>query len=166
MDGDEKQTARPKYRDPDWLRRQYVECGRTLRDIAAECDVHKSTIRRWLDKHDIPARDPNCAGHGVCCTIDSDGYQRVRVGDRTVGVHQLIALLKGTPPDLVFGVGGDYSVAAHHANGCPLDNRPCNIQPMEWLCHCTMHGHHDLDEFDVNAHCPLPPSYTNDTRYT
>lgn len=166
MSGCEKQPSRPKYRDAEWLRRQYVDFGRTLRDIAAECGVHKETVRQWLHRHEIPVRGRGYhSGHGVSCNIGNDGYHRVHVDGTTVGIHQLIALLKGTPPELVFGVGGDCSVAAHHANGCSLDNRPENIQPMEWMCHCTMHGRpENLDEFDVNAYCPLPPSYTNDTR--
>ncbi|WP_211311397.1 helix-turn-helix domain-containing protein [Halarchaeum salinum] len=34
------------YRDADWLRKQYVERGRTQREIADACDVTPRTIRR------------------------------------------------------------------------------------------------------------------------
>ena len=40
--------APPEYRDQAWLNEQYNVLGRTLADIAAECDVTTHTIRKWL----------------------------------------------------------------------------------------------------------------------
>jgi len=42
-----------RYRDADFLRTQYVEDGKSSNDIAELCGTSPSTIRRWLDRHDI-----------------------------------------------------------------------------------------------------------------
>lgn len=159
------ENADANYRDSDWLRQEYVANHRSITEIATECDVDPSTIRRWLDVHDIPTRDPPHEGEdGVCCYITANDYHLVCVGDKTVGLHQLLALLKGTPAELVFGTGGN-TVACHHANGCSLDNRLENIQPMDWATHSALHrraeGPPDAEAAAaVNAHCPLPTRFT------
>ena len=48
--------SEPKYRDEEWLREQYVEKERTLRDIAEECACSWNTVGRWLKKRDIETR--------------------------------------------------------------------------------------------------------------
>lgn len=45
-----------KYRDEDWLREQYVEKRRSIRDIASGCVCSATTVRRWLEKHGIETR--------------------------------------------------------------------------------------------------------------
>lgn len=45
-----------KYHDKDWLKRKYLNEGKETTEIAKICDVSSETIRRWLDKHDIPRR--------------------------------------------------------------------------------------------------------------
>jgi len=45
---------KPKYRDKDWLHRQYVERGRSITDIADELGVDHTTISKWRRKLDIP----------------------------------------------------------------------------------------------------------------
>jgi transposase-like protein len=42
-----------RYYDGDWLEEQYVNQGRTVPEIAAECGVSRATIRKWMDRHDI-----------------------------------------------------------------------------------------------------------------
>ena len=42
--------------DPNWLRREYVENGRTYRDIANEIGCGRQTVCRALDRHGILAR--------------------------------------------------------------------------------------------------------------
>lgn len=151
-----------KYRDEDWLRREYIDHQRSTYVIAEECNVSPSTIQRWLSVYNIPIRDPPREREdGVCCYITDNNYHLVCIGDKTVSIHQLVALLKGTPASLVFGNGGA-TVACHHANGCPLDNRLSNVQPMDWAAHSAFHrrdemtAESELTEADVNAHCPLP----------
>lgn len=52
--------ARPerRYRDAEWLYQQYHGLRRSIREIAALCDVWPKTILRWLDKHGIETRPP------------------------------------------------------------------------------------------------------------
>lgn len=46
-------TEEHRYRDPNFLREQYVERGRSAESIAETCGVGSSTISRWLDRHGI-----------------------------------------------------------------------------------------------------------------
>lgn len=46
----------PKYQDGEWLHRQYVEKARSTYDIAEECKCSDSTVRYWMNKHNIPTR--------------------------------------------------------------------------------------------------------------
>lgn len=43
-----------KYRDPDWLRREYYEKERSITDIADELGVDHTTISKWRRRLDIP----------------------------------------------------------------------------------------------------------------
>jgi len=44
------------YKDPVWLRREYVENGRTTIDIAEQCGCTSQNIGYYLRKHKIPRR--------------------------------------------------------------------------------------------------------------
>lgn len=46
----------PAYQDAEWLRREYHDNGRSTADIGAEAGVSESTIRYWMDAHDIDRR--------------------------------------------------------------------------------------------------------------
>lgn len=45
-----------KYKNEDWLRREYLTRGRNATDIADDFDVHHQTIYYYIDKFDIPKR--------------------------------------------------------------------------------------------------------------
>jgi len=45
-----------RYKIEAWLREQYIERRRSIRDIAEECGVSKATPRHWLHKFDIKIR--------------------------------------------------------------------------------------------------------------
>ncbi|WP_157884867.1 HNH endonuclease [Halorubrum aethiopicum] len=49
-------NSEPKYRDEEWLREQYVEEHRSTTDISEECGCARSTVSKWLNKHDIETR--------------------------------------------------------------------------------------------------------------
>jgi transposase len=53
-----------EYRDEQWLREQYIEQKLSIRGVAANAGVSRETIRRWLKKHGIEARDKS-ASQGV-----------------------------------------------------------------------------------------------------
>jgi len=44
------------YKNEDWLRREYVDKGRTLGSMADECNVSRPTIADWMDKYSIERR--------------------------------------------------------------------------------------------------------------
>lgn len=48
--------APAKYKDESWLRSQYWDKGRTLKDMGEECGVSRSTITDWMDKYGIERR--------------------------------------------------------------------------------------------------------------
>ena len=54
----EKASATPdaRLKDADWLREQYVERTRSTADIAGKLECSKSTVSRWLRRHDIETR--------------------------------------------------------------------------------------------------------------
>jgi len=45
-----------KYHDPEWLREKYHGEIMTLKEIADECGVSRTTISDWLDRHGIDKR--------------------------------------------------------------------------------------------------------------
>ena len=47
-----------KYRNKNWLEKQYTSKKRTLKDIGIECGVSWGTIKYWCDKYQISLRDP------------------------------------------------------------------------------------------------------------
>lgn len=47
-----------KYHDKEWLERQYWELEKSTVDIAREVGVVKETIRKWMQRHNIPMRKP------------------------------------------------------------------------------------------------------------
>ena len=48
--------SEPKYRDEEWLREQYIEQGKSTYDIADECGCDNTTVRRWMERHDVKRR--------------------------------------------------------------------------------------------------------------
>lgn len=59
---DEEHEDRP-YRDEHWFREQYLERGKTLKQIARECGVSRATVIDWKQKHDIPTQYPTGEDH-------------------------------------------------------------------------------------------------------
>ncbi len=53
-----KHMENPAYRDINWLKSQYIDSKRTLKDIGEECGTSWGTIKYWCDKYNIPLRDP------------------------------------------------------------------------------------------------------------
>lgn len=51
-----------KYRDKKWLEEQYITLKKSMNDIAKECTVSSSTIRKWIIKYKIPIRNHSEAG--------------------------------------------------------------------------------------------------------
>lgn len=64
-----------KYRDADWLHRQYVEKQRSLKDIADELDVDHTTISKWRRKLEIPKPT---AKKTLKCPVCGGEFKRTR----------------------------------------------------------------------------------------
>lgn len=49
------------YKSKAWLKKRYVDDGKTIQAIAAECGVTHVTIYNWLVRHDLirnPVKKP------------------------------------------------------------------------------------------------------------
>lgn len=46
-----------RLRNETWLREQYADRRRSMRDIADECDVSKTTVLWWVKRHGIERED-------------------------------------------------------------------------------------------------------------
>lgn len=53
------------YRDPDWLEQKYHGEGLTQREIAEECGVASSTIRKYMQRFGIETRELEGENHGL-----------------------------------------------------------------------------------------------------
>jgi 5-methylcytosine-specific restriction endonuclease McrA len=60
LPGTHWRTAQP-FRDAAWLRREYVDQGRSTGDIATQFGVTDAAVLFWLRKHGIPRRDISAA---------------------------------------------------------------------------------------------------------
>lgn len=152
---DQQEAHKPDkpYTDTDWLREEYVEKRRSMKDIGEECDVSAAVILKWLRRHDIETRHPDAYKKREPISIQYIGgelgdlpgpYEQVQSsltidGQREyyrVFVHQLLAIAGGADPHKVFS-DGEYNV--HHKNGIRWDNRPENIEFMTTSEHAKHH---------------------------
>lgn len=127
------------WRDGDLLHELYIEREMLPREIAEKLDCGSSTVRDWLKRNDIPTRSISEAKQlrsdpFVPLNTTSHGYEVWWHENDTVYVHRLLAVAK-------YGFDAvDSDRAVHHENEIPWDNRPENIQPMEWGKHSTHHN--------------------------
>jgi HNH endonuclease len=61
-DGHYRQDA--PYKNADWLRTEYETKQRTIDELASECGVNQSTIRKFMLSLGIPSRDASAAHAG------------------------------------------------------------------------------------------------------
>ncbi len=140
--GIEVRTNGPK-RKPlaeEFLQREYVEKGRSARDIADGKDYSRNHVQRSLEYHGMEIRSRKEAiweKHGNKCAYRTHprGHVVIGAGDDMLYVHQLLAIAEGADPHDVFG--GDFH--CHHKNEIPWDNRPDNL---EVLAESEHHEHH------------------------
>lgn len=75
----------PKYQNEEWLYQQYTLLGKTLQEIADECDVRENTIWRWVHKHDIETR----SGGPRPGPWKDEEWLRNQYIDRQKSIHQI-----------------------------------------------------------------------------
>ncbi len=56
-EGEKEADKDRRYRDKEFLEREYWENGKTVYDIADMCDVCEGTISKWMHKLGVPIRD-------------------------------------------------------------------------------------------------------------
>jgi len=131
-----------RYRDAEWLHEQYHEKELSQAEIADKCGVDDKTVRNWMEKHDIEAREP---GHNNCRTgiaiQSNDGYRRWN--ESTLGkhlsVHRLLAVAE-------YGFDAVCDMHVHHKNGIRWDNRPDNIELMTPSEHASLHRQQEVSD--------------------
>jgi len=138
-------TWYPELADSEFLRRQYVDEGNSLQQVADEigCSpkgVHNALIRHGIISPDSSRAPPNQGAAHCPYHTNTDGYEAWTVrdadgGGRTVFVHQLLAVANGVSAEEVFGGGH-----CHHRNGVPWDNRPENVDVLSHGEHSTLHN--------------------------
>lgn len=140
---DEYQDSGIDYTDEQTLRRLYWNEELSTREIADLAGVHKETIIRHMDKHDIKRRDRIVASKEgsrieYCpYIVDHQGYCRWRdTWDKTwnmISVARLLAVAEN-------GFDAIKEKVVHHKNGIKWDNRPSNIELMDRPDHTRMHN--------------------------
>ncbi len=136
----ENKRTEGKHHDPEWLREQYHEKGKSQREIAKLLPVGQQTVSRAFDRYDIKSRkrwehfENDVAGFQT----DSQGYEKVYSRGDKASVHRLAAVAW-------FGLDAVAGNHVHHKNGIKWDTRESNIEPMSPFDHLSLHKSGEFD---------------------
>ena len=96
----------PLWRDSDLLKKLYWEDERSLSEIASQLGCHKSTVKRWADRHGMELRPANDQKRHPSIWTNADGYtyaESTTDGHRgLIAIHELVAIHAGANPHEVF----------------------------------------------------------------
>lgn len=126
-----ERSRTPKHNHPEWLEKQYIEEGLSLRQIAKKTDVGYSTIRRRMIEHNIPLKDARRHSQPQYPTPRSNSHGHVHIDHKHRGsrwrvmIHRLHATL------IVDDISELEGMEIHHKNGCTFDNREENYEIMD-----------------------------------
>lgn len=145
-----QQLEKP-YRHEEILRYCYYELGLSLNETADKLEAGcESTIRYWMNKHDIERRDRLEAlkRDGIDPSFTPDGYMNFvshRDGEsNTVSGHALLACLDNDPHEVF---ASDTHV--HHKIGTQIDF-PENIEVLTRKEHRQKHSGDTFDAPDID----------------
>lgn len=139
------------HHNPDWLREQYCEQGKSTIEIAEQVGLTHHGIQYQLEKHDIDTRSPAEAtkqsdnmgnpkgpehpswkNRATFYTHSRDGYETWKTNDGQVFVHRLLAVAE-------YGFDEVRGKDVHHKNKIRWDNRPANIDILTPSEHMALH---------------------------
>jgi len=145
-----------KVHDEEWLREQYIDERRSMRDIGDEVGMTASGVKKWINRFDITTRKAHefHLYEPASFFTGKNGYEYVSSKHdydvHSTTIHQLVAIANGANPSKVFS-NGRYHV--HHENRIYWDNRPENLT----LKSSVRHQH------DHNSPNPVPDEYELNT---
>lgn len=128
-----------KYRNKTWLKEQYWKEESTLEEMADLSDTSMGQLIKHMDRHNIDRRKPQQGNNYASVrTVNTghevwqnwDGYEH---GHCTVAVHRLLMVAE-------HGFDALKGKDVHHINHIPWDNRPGNLELMDWKKHRTHHA--------------------------
>lgn len=120
-----------KVHNEEWLREQYLEEKRSMRDIGGEVNMTPSGVKKWINNFGIEARGPSERHLHTPASFSTlpKGYEvsrsKLNYETDSVYIHQLVMIAEGASPAKVFS-NGRYHI--HHKNGIYWDNRPENLE--------------------------------------
>lgn len=126
------------YRNPNELEKAYYDDMKTVGEIAKECGVSGTTVRKWMDKFGFERRergprDPK----RLYFRTSRFGYERcvhrLRGEEDAFAVHRLAAVAW-------FGFDEVADSHCHHENQIPWDNREENLEVVDAEEHGRMHA--------------------------
>jgi hypothetical protein len=83
----------PQLRDPDWLRQQYVDLDKSIRDIASEVGAKPSTVRYNLLRNGVPLRQSGPTDHHTYRQLKDADWLRHQYVDLERSTEDLAAEL-------------------------------------------------------------------------
>ncbi len=130
------------WRDESTLRHLYIDRGLSTHAIADKLGCSQDTVRTWMDRCGVDARDHADAvarairSRPAHFETTNRGYERwtteTNGSSAMMSVHRLLAVSE-------FGIDAVKSMDVHHKNGIPWDNRPENIEPLSRAEHRKEH---------------------------
>jgi len=140
------------HKDAEVLNRLYNDKKLSMQEVADELGTTRSTVRYWMDKHDIDRRERKDAllisGGAPSMTVGSNGYENVTISQggelSRVEIHRLVAIAE-------HGIDAVKDNHVHHKNEIPWDNRPNNLEVLSVKDHMEKHDHVTPDSVKLAA---------------